>query len=50
MNTAIDTIWHYLNGKPKAKEWLWFVLLWCGGLFAALALAYPIKYFIKHFG
>ena len=44
MNTLIE---RYINSHPKAKEWSWFIILWFGGLSAALMLAYPIKFIIK---
>lgn len=27
----------------KQKQWLWFVVLWCGGLLAVFALSGVIK-------
>lgn len=35
---------------PKARQWAWFVLLWCGGLLAVSAIAYPIKWAVKSIG
>lgn len=44
MNTCIK----WLDAHPKAKEWAWFAALWCGSLFVALALAYPIKWLLHN--
>lgn len=30
----------------KQRQWLWFVALWCGGIGAALTLAYFIRWVI----
>jgi hypothetical protein len=27
----------------KQQQWLWFVVLWCGGLAAAAMLAYLVR-------
>jgi hypothetical protein len=27
----------------KQQQWLWFVVLWCGGLAAAALLAYLVR-------
>jgi len=27
----------------KQQQWLWFVLLWCGGLATAALLAYVVR-------
>jgi len=27
----------------KQRQWLWFVLLWCGGLLACLILAAAVR-------
>jgi hypothetical protein len=48
MNTTIKAWCDRLNAVPRAKEWVWFAALWCGGLFTALAMAYPIKWLIRH--
>ena len=47
MNTAIKRAGHWIDRHPKAREWMWFAILWCGGLCAALAIAYPIKWLVK---
>lgn len=39
-----------LEAYPKAKQWIWFIILWAIGLLAALAIAYPIKWLIKMLG
>jgi len=46
MNTCIK----WFQAHPKAKQWAWFAALWCGGLFVALAAAYPIKLLIRFMG
>lgn len=46
MNTCIK----WFNSHSKAKQWAWFIALWCGGLFAVMAMAYPIKWLIKSMG
>ncbi len=33
--------------KKHHKEWLWFIGLWCGGLFTALTIGYSIKFLIR---
>jgi len=41
------------SGKPASREprtlpgWLWFVLLWCGGVGAAVSLGYAFKIFMN---
>lgn len=50
MNLCIKRFEDFMETHPKAKQWLWFVVLWCGGLFTALAAAYPIKWLMKHIG
>jgi uncharacterized membrane protein len=47
MNTCIKPTLAWLDKHPKAKQWLWFVALWCGGLFTVTVLAYPIKWLMK---
>lgn len=47
MNISIKFIAEKLDAHPAIKQWSWFVLLWLGGLAAALSLAYPIKLLIK---
>lgn len=37
----------WLKKHPKLKQWLWFVALWCGGLAAVSAIAYPIKLLMR---
>ncbi len=31
----------------KQQQWLWFVVLWCGGLGAVLLLAYLIRLMMR---
>lgn len=47
MNIFIKDIQKWLNEHPKAKQWGWFVILWCAGLGTVLVLTYPIKLLIK---
>ena len=48
MNTIIKTrVESWLDGHPKAKQWLWFIVLWMGGLLTVLTVTYPIKLLIK---
>lgn len=37
----------WLNKHPKAKEWLWFVGLWFGGLFSLYLVSSIIKLMMK---
>ena len=47
MNICIKNLYGWLEKRPKAKEWLWFIGLWFGGLLTVMALTYPIKLLIK---
>lgn len=29
--------------SPRKREWMWFIILWCGGLMAILLLSAIIK-------
>lgn len=40
----------WFEARPSAKQWVWFVLLWGGGLGAALAVSWPIKWLILAMG
>ena len=31
----------------KQRQWLWFVGLWCGGLFATLLLAQAVRWVVS---
>jgi|MudIll2142460700_1097286.scaffolds.fasta_scaffold124470_1 hypothetical protein len=31
----------------KQRQWLWFVLLWCGGIIGTLLLTYAIRFMIR---
>jgi hypothetical protein len=31
----------------KQQQWLWFVVLWCGGLAAAALLAYMVRLLMR---
>lgn len=36
-----------LAEHPKLQQWLWFIVLWCGGLATVLVLTYPLRLLIK---
>lgn len=38
----------WLQRHPKAKQWLWFVCLWIGGLVTAASLSYPLKWLVRY--
>lgn len=40
----------WFDAHAKARQWAWFLLLWCGGLGCAMALSYPIKWLIRMMG
>lgn len=50
MNICIKRSRDWLNAHPKAKQWVWFIALWCSGLFTVMAAAYPIKWLIRSMG
>ncbi len=50
MNICIKRAEIWFNTHPKVKQWAWFITLWCGGLFTAMAAAYPIKWLIRIMG
>lgn len=31
----------------KQRQWVWFIMLWSGGLAAALALAWAVRWVIR---
>lgn len=43
LNDMKNFIQQKLQTHKTLKTWLWFIFLWCGGLFAALLLAYGTK-------
>lgn len=48
MNMGIKSkLTGFLQTHHKIRKWLWFIVLWCGGLLSALAIALPIKILIK---
>ncbi len=47
MSICIKLIRNWLNQHTAAKQWAWFLILWLGGLMAATALAYPIKWIVR---
>ena len=30
----------------KQRQWLWFAMLWCGGIFATVMLSYIVRWVI----
>ena len=46
MNRSIKRVKDYLQDHPKVKQWLWFIVLWMGGLCAVVIGTYPIKMLI----
>lgn len=34
------------RSRHLAKQWLWFIALWCGGLVSTATLAYAIRWFL----
>lgn len=50
MNTCIERVANWLNHHKKVREWCWFFLLWFSGLFAVVAMSYPIKLLIRAMG
>ncbi len=48
MNTHINKlIISWLKRHPQVKQWLWFVVLWVGGLLAVLILTYQAKFIVN---
>ena len=33
----------FMRLSPKQRQWLWFVALWCCGLFSVFALSYVVR-------
>ena len=31
----------------KQRQWIWFALLWCGGLTATLLLSYGMRWIVR---
>ncbi len=31
----------------KQRQWIWFILLWCGGLIGTLLLSYAMRWVIQ---
>ena len=31
----------------KQRQWIWFIMLWCGGLAATLLLSYAMRWMIQ---
>lgn len=50
MNTAIKAARVWLDAHPKCQQWVWFGTLWCAGLLAVSAVAYPLKLIIRAMG
>ena len=49
MNPCIKGLNTWLSKHPKLKQWLWFVFLWFGGLFAVYSMSMVIKLMMKNF-
>jgi uncharacterized membrane protein len=49
MNRCIKHINIFLSKHPKLKQWLWFAILWFGGLFAVYSMSMVIKLMMKNF-
>jgi uncharacterized membrane protein len=32
----------------KKRQWVWFVMLWCGGLIGAFGLSYIVRWLISN--
>jgi hypothetical protein len=48
MNIRIKhSVQTWLAEHPGAKQWLWFIALWCIGLSTVAVLTYPIKLLIN---
>ncbi len=47
MNTCTKD---WLTRHPRIREWIWFIVLWLGGLVSVLLIAYPIKWVIHNMG
>jgi hypothetical protein len=43
MNISINRFKSWMTAHPKAREWIWFSILWCGSLSAAIVLTLPVK-------
>lgn len=41
MMQKLTQLWNRLS--VKNQQWAWFVILWCGGFFSLLTLAYLIR-------
>ena len=46
-STYAKRLLSYLKTSPILSQWLWFIILWSGGLGSVLLLTYPIKLLIK---
>lgn len=48
MNTHINKlVVSWLKRHPQVKQWLWFFVLWVGGLLAVLILTYQAKFIVN---
>ncbi|MDX2083415.1 MAG: hypothetical protein SFV53_05480 [Rickettsiales bacterium] len=47
MKILTKKVTSYLDNHKNLKQWLWFILLWLGGIISAFVLTYPIKLLIK---
>ena len=49
MNLCIKQAKTWIEKHPKLKQWLWFALLWFGGLFTVYSMSLIIKLMMKNF-
>ncbi|MBN3565247.1 hypothetical protein [Burkholderia cenocepacia] len=52
MKTSITTTTESTAGQPEAprprmRGWMWFVVLWAGGVIGAVTLGYAFKIFMN---
>ncbi|EKS9794171.1 MULTISPECIES: hypothetical protein [Burkholderia] len=52
MKTSITTTTDSADGqpaapKPRMRGWMWFVVLWAGGVLGAVTLGYAFKIFMN---
>lgn len=47
MNKAIERVQSWLNQHSRCKQWIWFLILWTGGITTVAAMTYPIQWIIK---
>jgi hypothetical protein len=47
MNQCINRIHTWYEHHPKARQWSWFILLWCFGLLTVYLLSLPFKFLVN---